>query len=92
MQEKEEEGEIERRTKEMMEHFYRAGVDTFAALRSLVPSLPAGSRTTRLMRNAQKEMLLGVRTFIDSELAFIEKVETSKTPKSAVKKIQIKQK
>jgi hypothetical protein len=94
MQERKENELLEERTKELIEHAYRAGIGTLSAFRSMLPAPPTNSRALREFRNAQKEMLLTARSFIDAQIAFIDRFDASSGNsggKKPIKKVEIKE-
>ena len=94
MQERKENELLEERTKELIEHAYRAGMGTLSAFRSILPAPPANSRALREFRNAQKEMLLTARSFIDAQIAFIDRFDTASgngDDRKPIKKVEIRE-
>lgn len=95
MPERKESDLLEEKTKELIEHAYRAGIGTLSALRSVLPAPPTNSRALREFRNAQKEMLLTARSFIDAQIAFIDIFDAAsgnRSGKKQIKKIEVRDK
>ena len=93
MQERKENELLEEKTKELIEHAYRAGIGTLSALISVLPAPPTNSRALREFRNAQKEMLLTARSFIDAQIAFIDRFDAasgSRSDKKQIKKVEVR--
>jgi hypothetical protein len=59
---------------EALEHAWNAGEELRKSVAALLPSLPP--EFTRHRQAARKEMLLAVRSLIDSAIARVEKTET----------------
>ena len=95
MQERKENDLLEEKTKELIEHAFRAGIGTLSAFRSLLPAPPTNSRALREFRNAQKEMLLTARSFIDAQIAFMDRFDAAsgnRSGKKQIKKIEVRDK
>lgn len=84
----------EAKTKDVVEHAYNAGVSVFSAMRAMMPKVPANSRMMKEFRNAQKELLLAARSFIDTQILFLEnleKVSRGGQKKEEIKRVNVKQ-
>jgi hypothetical protein len=85
----------EEKAKEMIEHFYNAGKGSIAAFRAMVPSVQPGARAIKEFKNAQKEMLLAARSFIDGQIAFIDSLEfdySRSRGKRNIRKVDVREK
>lgn len=81
--------------KDIVEHAYNAGISMLSAMRAFMPRVPANSKAVREFRNAQKEMLLTLRSLIDNQISFLEHVDVISKggeKKETLKKVQVKEK
>ncbi len=95
MQEEKENEFIEEKTKEIVEHAYRAGIDTLSAFRAMLPAASSNSRALKALRSAHREMLLTARTFIDAQIAFLDSFDAQPdngNRKKRARKIEVREK
>lgn len=85
----------EAKPKDIFEHAYNAGMSTLSAFRAMVPKVPANSKAYRDFRNAQRELLLAMRSVIDNQINFLEhldKISKHGSKGETIKKVQVKEK
>ncbi len=69
-------------------------MSTMKAMRALMPRIPADAAVMREFRNAQRELLLTARAFIDNQLSFLEHIDnvSSGKTKEEIKRVQVREK
>ena len=85
----------EAKPKDIFEHTYNAGMSALSAFRAMVPKVPVDSKAYRDFRNAQKELLLAMRSVIDNQINFLEhvdKISKRGSKGESIKKVQVKEK
>ncbi len=93
MQEGKEDDTVEEKTKELLEHAYRASMGTLSAFRAMLPEPPSNSKALNEFRNAQREALLAARSFIDAQIAFLDRFDGTRnrgSGRTKVKKVEVR--